>query len=46
MRIRNRKPKRTKGEDKTLQGPRSRYQGHPIHGKMTAIEVNLVYLLP
>jgi len=30
----------TKGEDKTLKGPtcRSRYQGHPIHGKMIAIE--------
>src|SRR6218665_3706156 len=24
------KPKRTKGRDKTLKGPRSHYQGHPI----------------
>jgi len=34
MQVNNRKPKRTKGGDKTLRGPRSCYQGHPIHGKI------------
>ena len=33
MLVNNRKPKRTKGGDKTLKGPRSHYQSHPIHGE-------------
>lgn len=31
--IRNRKTKRSKGGDRTLKGPRSRYQSQLIHGK-------------